>query len=62
MPAVDGSVVIAAIDDELTLKQLFYSGTSRILRAAHPLYPDIIVKPEQNLIIWGVVQWNVHKV
>lgn len=61
MPAIEGSVVIAAIDGELTVKQLVYTATGRILRAAHPSYPDIVIRPEQDLTIWGVVQWNVHK-
>ena len=61
MPAIEGSVVIAAIDGELTVKQLVYTPTGRILRAAHPAYHDIVIQPEQDLTIWGVVQWNVHK-
>ena len=61
MPAIEGSVVIAAIDGELTVKQLVYTPTGQILRAAHPAYPDIVIQPEQDLTIWGVVQWNVHK-
>ena len=61
VPATDGCVAIAAIDGELTVKQLVYTATGRILRAAHPAYPDIVIQPEQDLTIWGVVQWNVHK-
>lgn len=62
MPATDGSVVIAVVDGEFTVKQLIDTPRGRLLRAAHPDYPDVHIKPEQDLSIWGVVQWNVHKV
>ena len=62
MPATHGSVVIAVVDGEFTVKQLIDSARGRLLRAAHPDYPDVHIKPEQDLSIWGVVQWNVHKV
>jgi len=32
-----------------------------LLRAAHPDYPDMPVRPEQEFDVWGVVQWNVHR-
>jgi hypothetical protein len=32
-----------------------------VLRAAHPDYPDMPVRPEQDFAVWGVVQWNVHR-
>lgn len=60
--ACNGSVVIAAMNGEFTVKQMIYTDNGRILRAAHPSYPDIYIKPEHDLTIWGVVQWNVHKV
>lgn len=62
VPASDGCVVVAVIDGEFTLKQLLHSGQRRVLRAAHPDYPDVAIGPEQDFTIWGVVQWNVHKV
>ena len=62
LPATHGCVVIAVVDGEFTVKQLIYTATGRLLRAAHPDYADLIIQPEQDLSIWGVVQWNVHKV
>lgn len=61
MPAAHGCVVIAVVDGEFTVKQLIDTAGGRVLRAAHPSYPDMLIKPEQDLAIWGVVQWNVHK-
>lgn len=62
VPATSGCVVIAAVDGEFTVKQLIQTPEMRVLRAAHPSFPDVAIKPEQDFSIWGVVQWNVHKV
>lgn len=62
MPANHGCVVIAVVDGEFTVKQLIHTANGQVLRAAHPSYADVLIKPEQDLSIWGVVQWNVHKV
>lgn len=61
VPATDGCVVIAVVDGEFTVKQWVHTAQGQVLRAAHPSYPDMVIKPEQDLSIWGVVQWNVHK-
>jgi DNA polymerase V len=62
VPAAHGSVVVAVVDGEFTVKQLLYTPQGKVLRAAHPDFPDVTIQPEQDFSIWGVVQWNVHKV
>ncbi|HAF45912.1 MAG TPA: peptidase S24 [Gallionellaceae bacterium] len=62
VPAAHGSVVVAVLDGEFTVKQLLYTPQGKVLRAAHPDYPEVVIKPEQDFSIWGVVQWNVHRV
>lgn len=62
IPAAHGCVLVAVIDGEFTVKQLLYTPQGRVLRAAHSDYPEVVIKPEQDFTIWGVVQWNVHKV
>ncbi len=62
VPATNESVVVAVLDGEFTVKQLLYTPQGKVLRAAHSDYPDVIVKADQDFSIWGVVQWNVHKV
>lgn len=62
VPAAHGSVVVAVVDGEFTVKQLLYTPQGKVLRAAHPDYPEMLIRPEQDFSIWGVVQWNVHKV
>lgn len=62
VPATHGCVVVAVVDGEFTIKQLLYTSRGQVLRAAHPDYPEVVIRPEQDFTIWGVVQWNVHKV
>ena len=62
VPAAHGCVVIAVLDGEFTVKQLLHTPTGQVLRAAHPDYADMPIRPEQDFTVWGVVQWNVHKV
>ena len=61
LPAAHGCVVIAVLDGEFTVKQLLRTAEGQVLRAAHPGYPDTLIKPEQDFSVWGVVSWNVHK-
>ena len=60
--AAHQSVVIAVLDHEFTVKQLLRTPTGLILRAANPAYADIVIQPEQELTIWGVVRWAIHRV
>jgi len=62
LPAEHGCVVIAVLDGEFTVKQLLHTAEGRVLRSAHPGYADMLIKPEQDFAIWGVVSWNIHKV
>lgn len=62
LSAGHGSVVIAVIDGEFTVKQLLQTPGGYVLHAAHPAYRDIVIGPEQELTIWGVVRWTIHKV
>src|SRR5512143_1003527 len=45
VPAAHGSVVVAVVDGEFTVKQLLYTAQGKVLRAAHPDYPEIAIKP-----------------
>jgi DNA polymerase V len=62
VPAAHGCVVVAVIDGEFTVKQLLYTAQGKVLRAAHPDYPDLAITAAHDFSVWGVVQWNVHKV
>ncbi len=57
----DRSVVIAVIDGEFTVKQLCRLQEGVLLRSAAPGHGDILVSTDQELIIWGVVRWSIHR-
>jgi len=57
--AKPGSVVVAEVDNEWTLKYFMKKGSKTFLRAANPKYPDIY--PRQQLRVGGVVTGVVRK-
>lgn len=58
----DRHIVVAVIDGEFTVKQLCRLPEGVLLRAGHRGHADILVGPEQDLMVWGVVRWSLHKV
>ncbi len=50
-----GQIVVANLDGEFTVKQLYRKSGRTKLVAGNPTYPDIVPKEEQVLQIWGVV-------
>ena len=57
---VQGDVVVAVIENEFTVKLLHLRPGIMRLKAASPLYPDIIPKPGQTLEIRGVVTSSIR--
>ena len=56
-----GQYVVAVIDNELTVKELDTQGPTPCLRAHHPEFAPIILRPGQELQIWGVVGGVVRR-
>jgi DNA polymerase V len=58
----DGSVVVAALDGELTVKRYeLRSGYPYLVPEASG-YDPIPIRDGQELVVWGVVQHVVHEV
>ena len=57
-----GSVVIAVLDGEFAVKQYWPYADGVRLKSGAPGYPDLVVQQDQELIIWGVVRWAIHRV
>lgn len=57
---LDGRVVIAVLNGELTVKRLGISKKGVYLRAENPLYPLIEVTEAMQFEIWGVVTTVLH--
>lgn len=60
MKAVDGKIVVAAVNSELTLKRLKYLNKQMILMPENPAYDPIPITEETDLKIWGVVIHVIH--
>src|SRR5690349_2475640 len=58
----DGSVVVAVLDGELTIKRLRITPTGVVLQADNPRFPDIDVPALAELSVWGVVERCLHYV
>jgi DNA polymerase V len=60
-PASSGKVVIASLDGELTVKRLKISRNRLYLVPENPAYQEMDITDKENLIVWGVVTFVVHK-
>jgi DNA polymerase V len=58
----DGSVVVAVLDGELTIKRLRLTSSGVVLQADNPRFPDIEVPALSELTIWGVATRCLHHV
>lgn len=59
--AVHGKVIIAVIDGDFTVKTLYKKDGVVKLIPANPEYPEIILSNDQELNVWGVVNYIIHK-
>jgi DNA polymerase V len=56
----NGSIVIAVLSGELTVKRLLKNNDSCRLIAENPDYPDLEIDTETELEIWGVATYAIH--
>lgn len=57
----DQSIVVAVIDGDFTIKQLCHTPEGMVLRAHSEGCQDILIGNEQDVSVWGVVRWTIHK-
>jgi DNA polymerase V len=60
-PALNGAIVVAAVDGDLTVKRLDTRGETLRLLPENASFSPIIVGPENDCHIWGVVTSVVHE-
>jgi DNA polymerase V len=53
--------VVAIVDGEFTVKQLYQRAGRMKLKAANPTYPDITPKEGQTIEVWGVVTSTIKQ-
>lgn len=58
----DRQIIIAVIDGAFTVKQLCRIPDGVLLRSHGSGHGDILVSEEQELTVWGVVRWSIHRV
>ena len=62
LEAVDGKVVVAAVDGEFTLKRLCRRDGAAWLVPENDAFEPIRLDEGSDLVIWGVVTFVVHRV
>jgi DNA polymerase V len=56
-----GHIVVAIVDGEFTVKQLYQRAGRIKLKAGNPTYPDIVPKEGQTIEVWGVVTATIKQ-
>ncbi len=59
--SVDGNIIIAVLDGELTVKRMRIDGGRVVLMPESPDFPPIVVTPEMQFDVWGVVTSVIHQ-
>lgn len=62
LPALDGRIIIAILDGELTVKRLRKKGHQVTLVPENELYEPIEINEFNDFEVWGVVTNVIHKV
>mgnify|MGYP001582921165 FL=1 len=60
LEAIDGNVIVAALDGELTVKRLYKRDNVLRLLPANKDYQPIEIQAQQSFEIWGVVTNVIH--
>ena len=60
LKAEDGKVVIAVVDNELTVKRYRKKGKNIVLEPENEAYDPIIISEESEAFVWGVVTNVIH--
>lgn len=59
---VAGKIVVCALNGELVVKRLQQRHGQWILASENSAYPDITVREELEMVVWGVVTHVIHAV
>jgi DNA polymerase V len=57
---IDGDIIIAVLDGELTVKRLEKRGHRVALVAENKKFPPIVVREDQEFLVWGIVTHCIH--
>jgi DNA polymerase V len=54
-------IVLATLNNELTVKRLYQQAGLIKLISENPIYPPIVIKVRDDFAVWGVVTNSIHK-
>ena len=60
MTAVDGSIVLALLDGEFTIKRYRRKGDRVWLQAENPAYAELAITEGSTLEVWGVIRSSIR--
>ncbi|SKD10088.1 DNA polymerase V [Chitinophaga ginsengisegetis] len=55
LKAQSGSIVVAILDGEFTIKRLVKAGRNWVLHPENPFYKPIVITEDADFQVWGVV-------
>jgi DNA polymerase V len=61
LEAADGSVIVAVLNGELTVKRLHITQNCWSLQPSNPAFPELIITADTDFSVWGVVTYCLHK-
>lgn len=50
-----GMIVVAQLNGAFTIKRLIKAGRNWVLHAENPVYKPIVITPDNEFLVWGVV-------
>jgi DNA polymerase V len=62
LPAAHGSIIIAMVSGEFTVKHLYVKEGTMLLLPANSLYKPISISEDTDFQVWGVVTYSIRKV
>lgn len=60
LKATEGSIILAVVDGEFTVKRLHFSKGQTFLLPENPHYEPIEIKDSMSFEVWGVVAHAIH--
>ena len=57
----NGSIVVALLSGEFTVKKLSFKKGKLFLEPENPRFPSLEVQEEMEFSVWGVVTYVIHK-
>ena len=60
LQAVSGCIVLALIEGEFTIKRYRKTARGVVLKAENPAFNDILITPETDFQVWGVITNSIR--